>query len=121
MPILSIVIFAALGQRELAELAPRLLVAEAELPEEIVGKFVAAHAGHVAPQRLAQLGSAQADSLPVTGITLPQMLAYARRLDRLLPRNLRRQRTFSPRLAVNVLITSVSLFFVIHKFTLDDS
>lgn len=32
-------------------------------------------------QRLAQLGSAQADSLPVTGITLPQMLAYARWLD----------------------------------------
>ena len=32
-------------------------------------------------ERLEQLNSEQADSLPVTGITLPQMLAYARWLD----------------------------------------
>ena len=33
-------------------------------------------------ERLEQLNNEQADSLPVTGITLPQMLAYARWLDR---------------------------------------
>lgn len=32
-------------------------------------------------ERLEQLNNEQADSLPVTGITLPQMLAYARWLD----------------------------------------